>query len=151
MHCFRNVSLYGIIPGGKSFVIPTTNITNSSSQSSINWTPDVSPGTELIVVGGDDLGFGSGGSFNFTVGSGNSTSCISSGVSPSSTLGSPAGGSYPTDINGDLTTPSTSVTVSGTTSATAASSTASNGSSRAHSGFSSAYCELISQISWTRC
>ena len=61
------------------------------------WDPSIRASTTLILVGGDDRGNGSGGSTMILVGSGteNDISCLSN-LSPSSTAGNPAGGTYPT-------------------------------------------------------
>jgi hypothetical protein len=97
-------SFFGIIPGGQSFQIPAGPITDESAQglgTGFSWTPDVRTGTQVILTSGDNRGIGSGGSSPFTVGGGttNSDSCLNS-TSPSSTPGSPAGGSYPTSTSG---------------------------------------------------
>lgn len=88
-----------MIPGGQSFTIPESSITNVQSEGTgFNWTPAIRGGTTLIVVGGDDRGAGKGGSVLYVVSSGDG-SCLDSS-SPSSTPGSPAGGSYPTSLTG---------------------------------------------------
>ena len=51
----------------------------------------------MILVGGDDRGPGTAGSAPYTINPGDN-SCLSD-TSPSSTPGSPAGGSYPTGTN----------------------------------------------------
>ncbi|PPQ69887.1 hypothetical protein CVT26_014150, partial [Gymnopilus dilepis] len=88
----------GVIPGGQSFAIPQGQITTIQSEGTgFSWTPSVRAGTTLILVGGDNRGNGTGGSFFNVVSAGinNNGSCLSNS-SPSSTPGSPAGGSYPT-------------------------------------------------------
>ncbi|KZT23656.1 hypothetical protein NEOLEDRAFT_1069029 [Neolentinus lepideus HHB14362 ss-1] len=97
-----NPAFFGVIPGGESFAIPlgtTSDIVGTGR--GFNWTPPIRGGTEVILTAGDDRGFGVGGSVTFTVGSGtsNNGSCLSSS-SPSSTPGTPAGGSYPTSTSG---------------------------------------------------
>ncbi|KAF8269218.1 hypothetical protein EI94DRAFT_1024014 [Lactarius quietus] len=94
------VKFYGVIPGGNSFNIPQGSLsTDNSTGTGFNWTVDISGGTNIFVVGGDDRGIGSGGSAPFTVAYSTNSSCLS-GSSPSSTAGSPAGGSYPTSTSG---------------------------------------------------
>ncbi|KAG6856125.1 hypothetical protein H0H87_007280 [Tephrocybe sp. NHM501043] len=88
----------GVIPGGQSFTIPQSELTNVSSQGTgFSWTPSIRGGTTLIIVGGDGRGNGTAGSSLNTVNSGpnNIGSCLND-VSPSSTPGTPAGGSYAT-------------------------------------------------------
>ncbi|KAG6900476.1 hypothetical protein C0993_010195 [Termitomyces sp. T159_Od127] len=88
----------GVIPGGQSFSIPESNITNITSEGTgFSWTPNLRGGTTLIIVGGDSRGNGTAGSSLNVVSSGpnNIGSCLND-VSPSSTPGSPAGGSYAT-------------------------------------------------------
>ncbi|KAF8967447.1 hypothetical protein BDZ97DRAFT_1916732 [Flammula alnicola] len=95
----------GIIPGGQSFAIPETSITNVASQGTgFTWKPSLRGGTTLILVGGDSRGNGTAGSSLNVVSSGisNDGSCLSNS-SPSSTPGSPAGGSYPTGTSGAST------------------------------------------------
>ncbi|KAI0676502.1 hypothetical protein C8Q78DRAFT_26802 [Trametes maxima] len=90
----------GVIPGGQSFQIPQGTITNITGQGTgFTWTPSVRIGTVMLLVGGDDRGLGSAGSGQYTLQQGNSNSCLNDS-SPSSTPGSPAGGSYPTSTDG---------------------------------------------------
>lgn len=65
-----------------------------------SWTPSVRGGTILMLGAGDNRGLGAGGSVTYSVAAGTfpSTSCLNDD-SPSSTPGSPAGGSYPTSTN----------------------------------------------------
>ncbi|KAJ7598732.1 hypothetical protein C8J56DRAFT_172712 [Mycena floridula] len=98
------VKFIGIIPGGESFEIPAGTVTDESNQgrqTGFSWTPNVRGGTALIIVGGDNRGTGTAGSIPVTVSSGidNNSTCLNDS-SPSSTPGNPAGGSYPTSING---------------------------------------------------
>ncbi|KAH9171382.1 hypothetical protein EDB89DRAFT_2243560 [Lactarius sanguifluus] len=93
------VNFYGVIPGGNSFNIPQGSLsTNTDTGTGFNWTVDITGGTNIFVVAGDDRGIGSGGSAPFTVAYSANSSCLSSN-SPSSTAGSPAGGSYPTSTS----------------------------------------------------
>ncbi|CDO70500.1 hypothetical protein BN946_scf184569.g43 [Trametes cinnabarina] len=93
-------SFQGVIPGGQSFEIPEGTITAQAGEGvGFNWTPSVRVGTVILLVGGDDRGLGSAGSNQYTLQSGNSVSCLNDS-SPSSTPGSPAGGSYPTSTDG---------------------------------------------------
>lgn len=85
----------GIIPGGQTFTIPVSNITNSPSEGTgFSWTASIRAGATLIIVAGDNRGLGAGGFATFTVNFNDDTSCLSS-ISPSSTPGTPAG-TYPT-------------------------------------------------------
>ena len=100
---YSTVNFYGVIPGGNSFNIPQSSLsTNNDTGTGFNWTVDITGGTNMFVVAGDDRGIGSGGSAPFTVAYSANNSCLSS-ASPSSTAGNPAGGSYPTSINGSPT------------------------------------------------
>ncbi|KAF8806086.1 hypothetical protein BYT27DRAFT_7191388 [Phlegmacium glaucopus] len=92
----------GVIPGGQSFVVPETNITNVSQQGTgFTWKPSIRGGTTLILIGGDNRGNGSAGSTTNLVspGTSNDITCLSD-TSPSSTAGSPVGGTYPTGNGG---------------------------------------------------
>lgn len=73
----------------------------TSQGSGFTWKPSLRSGTTLILVAGDDRGMGTGGSILNVVSAGISQdgSCLSN-TSPSSTPGSPAGGSYPTGSGG---------------------------------------------------
>lgn len=98
----RTPNFLGVIPGGQSFTVPEQNITNVASEGTgFTWQPSIRGGTTLILVGGDNRGNGSAGSTTNLVSSGyqNNISCLS-GTSPSSTPGSPAGGTYPTGNGG---------------------------------------------------
>ncbi|KAH9031670.1 hypothetical protein EDB85DRAFT_1891060 [Lactarius pseudohatsudake] len=64
-----------------------------------SWTVDISSGTNILIIGGDDRRIGSGGVAPFTVAPSVNSSCLNS-TSPSSTAGNPAGGSYPTSTSG---------------------------------------------------
>lgn len=89
----------GLIPGGQSFDIPQGQITSVDSEGTgFSWTPSVRAGSTVIIVAGDNRGRGDGGSAPFIVGYGDN-SCLNDN-SPSSTPGSPAGGSYPTSTSG---------------------------------------------------
>jgi len=89
----------GLIPGGQSFQIPRGEITTVDSQGTgFSWIPSVRAGSTVIIAAGDDRGRGNGGSAPFIVGYGDN-SCLNDN-SPSSTPGSPAGGSYPTSSSG---------------------------------------------------
>ncbi|KAF8267223.1 hypothetical protein EI94DRAFT_64833 [Lactarius quietus] len=90
------VNFYGVIPGGDSFTIPQGPLsTISGLGTGFNWTVDIRAETDFLVVGNDDSRVGAGGVAAFTVGFTTIDSCLNS-TSPSSTVGSPAGGSYPT-------------------------------------------------------
>jgi hypothetical protein len=95
----RTVSFYGVIPGGTPFLIPQAPLsTTSDTGTGFNWTVDITGGTNVLLIGNDDRGIGSGGSALFTVAYWTNNSCVN-GNSPSSTAGSPAGGSYPTSTS----------------------------------------------------
>ena len=95
----RTVKLRGVIPGGNSFDIPQAPLsTNNVTGTGFDWIADVRGGTDILIVGGDDRGVGSGGVAPFTVAYSANSSCLNSN-SPSSTAGSPAGGSYPTSFS----------------------------------------------------
>ncbi|KAI0052110.1 hypothetical protein FA95DRAFT_1553783 [Auriscalpium vulgare] len=97
------VSFVGVIPGGDSFNIPTGTLsTNPDTGTGFNWTVDVRGGTNMFIVGNDDRGFGAGGSAPYTISYASDSSCLQN-ASPSSTAGSPAGGSYPTNTDGSST------------------------------------------------
>lgn len=103
-------SFQGVIPGGQSFSIPEGQITQVSNEGTgFSWIPSVREGSTLIVVAGDDRGLGTGGSGLYTVSQGiyPNSSCLTT-TSPSSTIGSPAGGTYPTNASGAETTGGTS-------------------------------------------
>ncbi|KAI0720720.1 hypothetical protein C8T65DRAFT_273208 [Cerioporus squamosus] len=90
----------GVIPGGQSFDIPVGSTSTETGKGiGFNWTPAVRISTTLLLLGGDDRGPGIAGSNIYTLQQGNSQSCLN-GSSPSSTPGSPAGGSYPTSTDG---------------------------------------------------
>ena len=91
---------YGVIPGGESFNITAGELSTVQEQGlGFNWTPNIRGGTTLIVGAGDDRGLGAGGSVTYIVSTGNgNTTCLDTS-SPSSTAGSPAGGSYPTSTS----------------------------------------------------
>lgn len=97
-------NFYGVIPGGESFQIPVGNIddeSNAGQGTGFSWKPNLVVGTTVIIVAGDNRGNGTGGSDLSTVSGNinNDASCLNNN-SPSSTPGSPAGGSYPTNSNG---------------------------------------------------
>jgi len=89
---------YGVIPGGNSFNISGGPITDEPGLGTgFTWKANVRVGTTLMIVGGDDRNPGSAGSAFFLVAnpSDGDGSCLDEN-SPSSTPGTPAGGSYPT-------------------------------------------------------
>ncbi len=99
---FRTPNFVGVIPGGQSFSVPQGAITNQTSLGTgFTWKPSLRAGTTLMLVGGDSRGNGTGGSILNVVSAGTNQdgSCLSNS-SPSSTPGSPAGGSYPTGSGG---------------------------------------------------
>lgn len=62
-----------VIPGGASSRIESGSPTNDS----FVWTPALRAGTQLLIVGGDTMGAGKGGSTDIlTVAAGNSTACL---------------------------------------------------------------------------
>ena len=95
----RTVNFYGTIPGGTSFAIPQGSLsTNNDTGTGFNWTVDIAGGTNILLIGSDDRGIGSGGSAGFTIAYAANNSCLNNN-SPSSTAGNPAGGSYPTSTS----------------------------------------------------
>jgi hypothetical protein len=109
----RTVNFFGVIPGGKSFAIPEGTLSGNVAGEVVNnetgigftWTVNIPSGTKVLLFGGDGRGMGTGGSAQRTILDSQDTSCLDSS-SPSSTAGSPAGGSYAT-ITGS-TSPSNS-------------------------------------------
>ncbi|KAF8493429.1 hypothetical protein F5888DRAFT_822035 [Russula emetica] len=92
------VNFYGTIPGGNSFTIPQGSLsTNNDTGTGFNWTVDIVSGTNVLLIGGDNEGVGSGGSVQYTIGYGGNSSCLNNN-SPSSTPGNPAG-SYSTSTS----------------------------------------------------
>ena len=100
---YSTVTFYGVIPGGDTFNIPQGSLSTVDPNISgptqpgtgFSWTVDITGGTNILLVGSDDRGIGSGGTAPFTVAYSTNTSCLNR-TSPSSTVGNPAGGSYPT-------------------------------------------------------
>lgn len=92
-----DVRFYGIIPGGDSFniTVPSDTTQESNEGTGFDWVPSIRGGTTLLLGAGDDRSLGAGGSVTYIVSQSSNTSCLDSS-SPSSTAGSPAGGSYPT-------------------------------------------------------
>ncbi|KAH7906609.1 hypothetical protein BJ138DRAFT_1183003 [Hygrophoropsis aurantiaca] len=100
-----NPTFQGVIPGGDSFAIPSSSITQVANEGTgFSWTPNVRAGSTLLIVAGDNRGLGTGGSEPYNVASGiyPDNSCLSNN-SPSSTAGPPAGGSYATNASGSTT------------------------------------------------
>jgi hypothetical protein len=92
----RTVNFYGAIPGGTSFAIPQGSLSsNNVTGTGFNWTADIAGGTDVLLVGNDNGGIASGGYVKYTIANSVNNSCLNNN-SPSSTAGSPAGGSYPT-------------------------------------------------------
>jgi hypothetical protein len=101
---YSTPSFFGIIPGGESFQIPVGKTDDQSASghgTGFNYTANIRGGTQLLLVGSDSRGNGTGGSVPFTVANGpnNEGGCLND-QSPSSTPGTPAGGSYPTSTDG---------------------------------------------------
>ncbi|KJA14566.1 hypothetical protein HYPSUDRAFT_1071961 [Hypholoma sublateritium FD-334 SS-4] len=96
----------GIIPGGQSFIIQEGSITTDSTGNTgtgFSWTPSLRAGTTFLLTGGDPRGNGTGGAVSYVVALGNDVDSCLSNNSPSSTPGSPAGGSIPTSTPGSTT------------------------------------------------
>ena len=97
----RTTKFYVAIPGGISSTIPQSplssagEVANNETGIGFPWTVDITGGTNVILVGSDDRGMGSGGHAAYTIAPTPDDGCLDS-TSPSSTPGSPAGGSYPT-------------------------------------------------------
>jgi hypothetical protein len=95
----RTVSFYGTIPGGTSFAIPQASLSNTTDTGTgFNWTANIAGATNVLLIGNDDRGIGSGGSAQFSISYAGNSSCLNNN-SPHSTAGSPAGGSYPTSTS----------------------------------------------------
>ena len=97
----RTPNFLGVIPGGQSFEIPEGTLTTVPSQGlGFTWVPSLRGGTTLILMGGDVRGNGTAGKIQNVVSLGTSDveGCLSDN-SPSSTPGTPAGGSYPTSTS----------------------------------------------------
>ena len=125
---YSTVNFYGVIPGGESFNIPQSPLSTAiGAGTGFSWAVDITGGTSILVVGGDDRGIGSGGFEGYTVGYSSNSSCLNS-ASPSSTPGIPAGSSFPTSTSGS---PKTSNPTS--TNNPASTSGSSSGSSKGHS------------------
>lgn len=89
---------YGVIPGGQSFNISGSAVTDvPSAGTGFTWKANVRVGTTLMMIGGDSRAVGNAGSALFLVANGpnGDATCLDE-TSPSSTPGTPAGGSYPT-------------------------------------------------------
>ncbi|KAF8493416.1 hypothetical protein F5888DRAFT_820424 [Russula emetica] len=95
----RTVNFYGTIPGGTSFTIPQGSLsTNNDTGTGFNWTVDIVGETDILLVGNDDGGIGSGGSVEYTIANTVNNSCLNNN-SPSFTAGNPAGGGYSTSTS----------------------------------------------------
>ncbi|KAH9003382.1 hypothetical protein EDB86DRAFT_2354143 [Lactarius hatsudake] len=125
------VNFYGVIPGGNSFKIPQGPLSTDTNGTGFNWIVDISSATSIIIIGGDDRGVGSGGAATYTVDYSGNSSCLNS-TSPSSTAGTPAGGSYPTSTS-DLSNGSSTAGSPAGGSYPTSTSDLSNGSSGGHS------------------
>ncbi|SRR6266404_4460118 len=96
----RTVNFYGTILGGTSFAIPRDSLSYNNGTDigfnsiGFNWTVNIASGTQVLFIGNDDRGIGSGGKALFSVEDTPNNSCLNVN-SPSSTPGSPRG-SYPT-------------------------------------------------------
>lgn len=98
----RTPNFLGVIPGGQSFAVPEGTLTTVPSQGlGFTWVPSLRAGITLTLMGGDARGNGTAGRIQNVVSLGISDveSCLSDS-SPSSTPGTPAGGSYPTSTSG---------------------------------------------------
>ncbi len=95
----RTVNFYGTIPGGTPFAIPQGSLSsNNVTGTGFNWTVDIVGNTDVLLIGNDDNGIGSGGYAPVTIALSTNGSCLNSN-SPSSTPGNPAGGIYPTSTS----------------------------------------------------
>ncbi|KAK2459886.1 hypothetical protein APHAL10511_008086 [Amanita phalloides] len=107
-------SFLGIIPGGQSFALPESGITQLPTQGTgFSWTPSIQGGSTLIIVASDDRGKGTGGSVTFTVHGQSDSSCLND-QSPSSTPGTPAG-TYSTSTHVSSSSSSSAVSSSSAT------------------------------------
>ncbi len=97
---YRTPFFRGVIPGGQSLLVPQGPITTVAEQGTgYSWSPSIRTGTTVVIIAGDNRGLGSGCSSTYFINPSDDTSCLNS-TSPSSTAGSPAGGSYPTSTSG---------------------------------------------------
>lgn len=95
-------TFYGVIPGGESFNITVGALSTVANEGvGFNWTANIRSGTTLMLGAGDNRGIGAGGSETYIVSNGlfPNSSCLND-EAPSSTAGSPAGGSYATSTSG---------------------------------------------------
>jgi len=100
---YSTATFLGIIPGGQSFLILNSTMPGISkngrrSVGAASWKPPIRAGTTLILVGGVDFVNGTADSkvLRVSAGANPDESCLSDS-SPSSTPGTPVGGTYPTD------------------------------------------------------
>jgi hypothetical protein len=97
---------YGVIPGGQSFQIQEGSLSNVTQEGlGFDWNVPVRVGTTVMVIGGDNRGIGTAGSITQSVQAGTgvvNNTCLTDS-SPSSTPGTPAGGSYPTNSQSSST------------------------------------------------
>ncbi|KIL62412.1 hypothetical protein M378DRAFT_81298 [Amanita muscaria Koide BX008] len=88
-------SFVGVIPGGLSFPISEESgisiIANTPIEEiGFSWLPRIREGTQLVIVGGDNRGLGTGGQVPYTIGHSDNSSCVTAG-SPGITPGAVAG------------------------------------------------------------
>ena len=85
-----------MIPGGQSFSIAVSNVTDVSQEGrGFSWVPPIRVDTVFLIVGGDLRGMGTAGSAVLIVQQDEDSSCLDD-TSPSSTVGTPAGWIQPT-------------------------------------------------------
>lgn len=93
------VTLWGLIPGGESF-----GITVPDGASSVDWTPRVPEGVQMLLLAGDSRGRGTGGSTPVQAVLGGSGDCLNGDEVYSSTEAPFAGGQYLTGSGGGTVT-----------------------------------------------
>ncbi len=117
----------GLIPGGQSYVLPEGMVTadpTGNMGTGFSWLPNMRAGTTFLLVGGDARGNGIGGAVTYNIGLGEDDESCLSNSSPSSTMGSPAGGIAMSTVGPSLTStigPSSTIESSGGGSVTAVS------------------------------
>ncbi|KAM6490682.1 hypothetical protein JOM56_014025 [Amanita muscaria] len=89
-------SFVGVIPGGLSFPISEESgisiiATTPIEEIGFSWLPRIREGTQLVIVGGDNRGLGTGGQVPYTIAHSDNSSCVTAGRGPSITPGAVAG------------------------------------------------------------
>ena len=77
----------GVIPDGRSIsMVPdSSGITNSTDEGTgFTWVPNVRDGTQIVFVGGDDRGMGSGGTLQTIIVHSDNATCVPPVISSNS-------------------------------------------------------------------